>query len=103
MTNWATIALDNHVSAAGEYWKGLLLYGPDMSCALTGIGGLSALTGLLRMIKTINAGHPVRGCLPAPRYRARPGTGTTCRQRGARPPVAACRPPQLCTTMAAER
>ena len=72
MTNWAAIALNNHVPAAGEYWKGLLLYGPDMSCALTGIGGLSALTGLLRMIKTINAGHPVRGCLPAPRCRARP-------------------------------
>jgi len=33
-------------------WKGLFLYGPDMSCALAGIGGLSALTGLLRVIKT---------------------------------------------------
>ncbi len=33
-------------------WKGLVLYGPDMSCALAGIGGLSALTGLLRVIKT---------------------------------------------------
>ena len=32
-------------------WKGLFLYGPDMSCALAGIGGLSALTGLLRVIK----------------------------------------------------
>jgi CubicO group peptidase (beta-lactamase class C family) len=38
-------------------WKGLFLYGPDMSCALAGIGGLSALTGLLRVIK---AGHPAR-------------------------------------------
>ena len=32
-------------------WKGLFLYGPDMSCALAAIGGLSALTGLLRVIK----------------------------------------------------
>ena len=24
-------------------WKGLFLYGPDMSCALAGIGGLSAV------------------------------------------------------------
>ena len=46
-------------------WKGLFLYGPDMSCALAGIGGLSALTGLLRVIKTINAEHPVRGQTPA--------------------------------------
>jgi CubicO group peptidase (beta-lactamase class C family) len=38
-------------------WKGLFLYGPDMSCALAGIGGLSALTGLLRVIK---AEHSVR-------------------------------------------
>jgi hypothetical protein len=36
-------------------WKGLFLYGPDMSCALAGIGGLSALTGLLRVIKTEQA------------------------------------------------
>jgi hypothetical protein len=42
-------------------WKGLFLYGPDMSCALAGIGGLSALTGLLRVIK---AGHPVRSRPP---------------------------------------
>ncbi len=103
VTNWATIALDNHVSAAGEYWKGLLLYSPDMSCALTRIGGLSALTGLLRMIKTINAGHRVRGCLPAPRCRARPGTGTTGRQRGARPPVAACKPRSYARPWRAER
>jgi hypothetical protein len=33
-------------------WKGLFLYGPDMSGALAGIGGLSALTGILRVIKT---------------------------------------------------
>jgi CubicO group peptidase (beta-lactamase class C family) len=33
-------------------WKGLFLYGPDMSCALAGIAGLSAITGLLRIIKT---------------------------------------------------
>ena len=46
-------------------WKGLFLYGPDMSCALATIGGLSALTGLLRVIKAINAGHPVRGRPPA--------------------------------------
>ena len=32
-------------------WKGLFLYGPDMSCALAGIGGLAALTGLLRIAK----------------------------------------------------
>jgi len=38
-------------------WKGLFLYGPDMSCALAGIGGLPALTGLLRVIK---AGHSIR-------------------------------------------
>ena len=43
-------------------WKGLLRYGPDMSWALAGIGGLSALTGLLRVIK---AGHPVRSRPPA--------------------------------------
>ena len=42
-------------------WKGLFLYGPDMSCALAGIGGLSALTGLLRVIKT---GQPVRSRPP---------------------------------------
>jgi len=42
-------------------WKGLFLYGPDMSCALAGIGGLSALTGLLRVVI---AGHSVRGCGP---------------------------------------
>jgi len=46
-------------------WKGLFLYGPDMSCALAAISGLSALTGLLRVIKTINAEHPVRGRPPA--------------------------------------
>ena len=46
-------------------WKGLFLYGPDMSCALAGIGGLSALTGLLRVIKTLKAGHPVRSRTPA--------------------------------------
>ena len=43
-------------------WKGLFLYGPDMSCALAGIGGLSALTGLLRVIKT---GQSVRSRPPA--------------------------------------
>ena len=43
-------------------WKGLFLYGPDMSCALAGIGGLSALTGLLRVIK---AGQSVRSRPPA--------------------------------------
>jgi len=43
-------------------WKGLFLYGPDMSCALAGIGGLSALTGILRVIK---AGQSVRSRLPS--------------------------------------
>ena len=46
-------------------WKGLFLYGPDMSCALAGIGGLSALTGLLRVIKALKAEHSVRGRPPA--------------------------------------
>jgi len=46
-------------------WKGLFLYGPDMSCALAGIGGLSALTGILRVIEAIKAGHPARGRPPA--------------------------------------
>ncbi len=32
-------------------WKGMFLYGPDISCALTGIGGLAALTGLLRVAR----------------------------------------------------
>lgn len=32
-------------------WKGMFLYGPDLSCALTAIGGLAALTGLLRVVK----------------------------------------------------
>jgi CubicO group peptidase (beta-lactamase class C family) len=56
-------------------WKGLFLYGPDMSCALAAIGGLSALTGLLRVIKATNAGHPVRGRPPTRQMPARPGTG----------------------------
>ncbi len=43
-------------------WKGLFLYGPDMSCALAAIGGLSALTGLLRVIKT---GRSARSRTPA--------------------------------------
>ena len=43
-------------------WKGLLLYGPDMSCALAAISGLYALAGLLRVIK---AEHPGRGRPPA--------------------------------------
>jgi len=46
-------------------WKGLFLYGPDMSCALAGIGGLCALTGLLRVIKAVNTGQPIRGSPPA--------------------------------------
>ena len=46
-------------------WKGLFLYGPDMSCALAGIGGLCALTGLLRVIKAVKAGHPVPSRTPA--------------------------------------
>ena len=41
-------------------WKGLFLYGPDMSCALAGIGGLSALTGLLRVMKDIKEERSVR-------------------------------------------
>ncbi len=36
-------------------WKGMFLYGPDVSYALTGIGGLAALTGLLRTAKTARA------------------------------------------------
>jgi hypothetical protein len=32
-------------------WKGLFLYGPDISCTLAGIGGLAALAGLLRTAK----------------------------------------------------
>jgi hypothetical protein len=51
-------------------WKGLFLYGPDMSCALAGIGGLSALTGILRVMKAIKAGHPARGRPPACRMSA---------------------------------
>ena len=47
-------------------WKGLFLYGPDMSCALAGIGGLSALTGLLRVIKTE---HAARSRSPARQMR----------------------------------
>jgi len=46
-------------------WKGLFLYGPDMSCALAGIGGLSALTGLIRVIKAVKARRPVRSRTPA--------------------------------------
>lgn len=38
-------------------WKGLFLYAPDMSCALAGIGGLSALTGLLRVVKAEQSVH----------------------------------------------
>jgi CubicO group peptidase (beta-lactamase class C family) len=38
-------------------WKGLFLYGPDMSSALLAIGGLSALTGLIRGAK---AGRSLR-------------------------------------------
>jgi CubicO group peptidase (beta-lactamase class C family) len=53
-------------------WKGLFLYAPDMSYALAGIGGLSALTGLLRMIK---AGRSVRSRPPARQIPARPGAG----------------------------
>lgn len=48
-------------------WKGLFLYGPDMSCALAAIGGLSAITGLLRMIK---AGRSVRRRPPTRRMPA---------------------------------
>ncbi len=32
-------------------WKGMFLYGPDVSYALAGIAGLAALTGLLRIAK----------------------------------------------------
>ncbi len=49
-------------------WKGLFLYGPDMSCALAGIGALSALNGLLRVIK---AGRPARTRPPTRRMPAR--------------------------------
>jgi len=53
-------------------WKGLFLYGPDMSCALAGIGGLSALTGILRVIKTRQPVHsrpPTRQIPPTTRRR----------------------------------
>jgi CubicO group peptidase (beta-lactamase class C family) len=43
-------------------WKGLFLYGPDITCALAGIGGLAALTGLLR---TAKAARTLRGRPPA--------------------------------------
>jgi hypothetical protein len=49
-------------------WKGLFLYGPDVSCALAGIGGLAALTGLLRAAKaalSLPGRHPSRQ-LPGP-------------------------------------
>ncbi len=49
-------------------WKGLFLYGPDMSCALAGIGALSALNGLLRVIK---AGRPARTRPPTRRMPGR--------------------------------
>lgn len=41
-------------------WKGLFLYGPDMSCALAGIGGVSALTELLRVMKGLKDERSVR-------------------------------------------
>jgi hypothetical protein len=41
-------------------WRGLSLYGPDMSCALIAIGGLAGLTGLLRVAR---AGRSRRGRL----------------------------------------
>jgi len=47
-------------------WKGLFLYGPGMSYALAGIGGPSALTGLLRVIKAGRSSGrlvtPAAGC-----------------------------------------
>jgi len=49
-------------------WKGLFLYGPDMSYALAGIGGLAALAGLLRIAK---ATRSLPGWPPA---RQMPGT-----------------------------
>jgi hypothetical protein len=43
-------------------WKGMFLYGPDVSYALTAIGGLATLTGVLRIAKAARA----------PRGRSRP-------------------------------
>jgi hypothetical protein len=47
-------------------WRGLFLYGPDVSCALAGIGGLPALTGLLRAAKAARSlpGRPPAGQMP---------------------------------------
>ena len=36
-------------------WKAMFLYGPDVSYALTAIGGLAALTGILRIAKAARA------------------------------------------------
>jgi hypothetical protein len=44
-------------------WKGMFLYGPDVSYALTAIGSLAALTGLVRIAK---AGRALRGKTPSP-------------------------------------
>jgi hypothetical protein len=51
-------------------WKGMFLYSPDISCALTAIGGLAALTGLLRVARARRSlpGQPPRCQMPgAPR------------------------------------
>jgi hypothetical protein len=53
-------------------WKGLFLYGPDMSCALAGIGGLSALRDFPGLSKPDNRSAAARQ--PA-RYPQRPGAG----------------------------
>jgi hypothetical protein len=37
-------------------WNGLRLYGPDVSAALIAIGGLSGLTGVLRLAKLARNG-----------------------------------------------
>jgi len=58
-------------------WKGLFLYGPDMSCALVAIGGLSALTGLLRVMKAARSGcsRPPSRHMSAPKRRRQRGAG----------------------------
>lgn len=47
-------------------WKGLFLYGPDMSYTAAGIGGLAALTGLLRAAKAARSlpGRPPSRQMP---------------------------------------